>query len=1125
MDTFFREYTQKDPEGTGNDDWLQAAERALMNRDKEYGYTKGRDIGADGFLGTNPSNYSKDVEDLTKSELAQIEEINTTEDTVKHLEDMMNQRNRGPSTGFQSTTTVDASTIRNFQKSIKYEDYELKDRRVTIKKRSEKKDSTIDRVGVRGEREVIQIQGRKKNSSVTVVRRNANLLTRKKSSAGTSISRKKASNSSKKYPSHTSNRNNTVYRPDHEIHETYGDENAMFENSNVVLFQADTDSLLLDSDAPTNVSVASSLAEILKPHQVDGVKFMWNTTFDDLSTFSATQTDQANEDSKIEATKGCILAHNMGLGKTLQVVTLIHTLLCHPALRYRKQGSSIKSRMISRVLLVVPVNVLENWKHEFAKWIGEDMLGFRIWDYSSSKNKGKRKVAEVWWREGGVLLITHKTFAKVATSKKGKDAEFYQKIFQSPGPDCIFIDEGHLMLKTKKTSMYKSLIGMTTTRRVVLTGTPLSNNLFEFYRMSDWISPGCLGPESKFESKYEKNIMSCFNSDSSLEAQDRGTILLKELFQKVGPFLHRLDASVLEKDLPFIQQAVIHIHQTPMQKSLYRAFKKHSNALEKNNFLDQYQKLFPVNNHPGALLLRSKSKKNAVKERSNIAEGGTAIAQQEQNLSDSKSSTEKSSGGDLAILEIKVEPAQLDPHPIQSSSQSSKGIEIIMLDDSDDEDDNEDAVVATVVDNSKSPRRESMDSMQSVESEEEKVPWWDKVYKKYPHMGDISSGGKASVLLQILAHAEYIGKYFFSYLNILLFLLNTSNDELRHALSYTGDKVVVFSQCLKTLDYIESMLQKPKWEDFQNDIQKYCEGGKSFGSWSNGVDYLRIDGQVSASQRGVLVGQFNKEKETQKNTMGSQVELEAEESVKLFLISSKAGSVGINLTAANRVVLFDCGWNPVLEQQAVHRCYRYGQKKPVYAYRLITENSMEEKVYSRSVNKTNLAASVIDQKDPKRNFSSEEISAIMEIDNWVQCETCEKWRMLPSFVEVETLPEKWYCHMNEFDKARSKCSAEEKDTKYMFDFFKRKAQHLAEGGTESQLESQAVTTTGLTTPIADKKTDSSNENAEFKTKTERDAILMDLLEMRTKTKKGNEKSLVAKHYFHDSLIRDTAALG
>ena len=321
------------------------------------------------------------------------------------------------------------------------------------------------------------------------------------------------------------------------------------------------------------------------------------------------------------------------------------------------------------------------------------------------------------------------------------------------------------------------------------------------------------------------------------------------------------------------------------------------------------------------------------------------------------------------------------------------------------------------------------------------------------------------------------------------------------------------------------MLQKPKWEDFQHDIQKYCKGGKSFGSWSNGIDYLRIDGQVSATQRGVLVGQFNKEKETPKNTMGSQVELEAEESVKVFLISSKAGSVGINLTAANRVVLFDCGWNPVLEQQAVHRCYRYGQKKPVFCYRLLTEGSMEEKVYSRSVNKTNLAASVIDQKDPKRNFSSEEISAIMEIDNWVQCETCEKWRMLPSFVEVETLPEKWYCHMNEFDKARSKCSAAEKDAKYMFDFFKRRAQHFAEGGTESQLESQAVTTTGLTTSIADKNTGSSNENAEFKTKTERDAILMDLLEIRTKTKKGNEKSLVAKHYFHDSLVRDTTALG
>ena len=75
--------------------------------------------------------------------------------------------------------------------------------------------------------------------------------------------------------------------------------------------------------------------------------------------------------------------------------------------------------------------------------------------------------------------------------------------------------------------------------------------------------------------------------------------------------------------------------------------------------------------------------------------------------------------------------------------------------------------------------------------------------------------------------------------------------------------------------------------------------------------------------------------------------------------------------------------NPVVDQQALYRCYRYGQTKPVYAYRFLTEGTMEEKVYSRSVNKTNLAARVIDQKDPQRNFTQQELVDIMAIDNWV----------------------------------------------------------------------------------------------------------------------------------------------
>lgn len=97
----------------------------------------------------------------------------------------------------------------------------------------------------------------------------------------------------------------------------------------------------------------------------------------------------------------------------------------------------------------------------------------------------------------------------------------------------------------------------------------------------------------------------------------------------------------------------------------------------------------------------------------------------------------------------------------------------------------------------------------------------------------------------------------------------------------------------------------------------------------------------------------------------------------VFLLSAKAGGVGLNLIGASRLILFDLDWNPAHDLQAMARIWRDGQTRPVHIYRLLTTGSIEEKIFQRQMKKQGISGSVVDKgSGPKFSTNELKVSSI-----------------------------------------------------------------------------------------------------------------------------------------------------
>ncbi|XP_039006863.1 protein CHROMATIN REMODELING 25-like [Hibiscus syriacus] len=292
-------------------------------------------------------------------------------------------------------------------------------------------------------------------------------------------------------------------------------------------------------DGPKNlvpIAVDPLLVRFLRPHQREGVQFMFECV---SGLYSAANIN------------GCILADDMGLGKTLQSITLLYTLL--------RQGFDGKP-MVKKAIIVTPTSLVSNWEAEVKKWVGERVQLIALCESSRDdvvsgidSFKNPRSFVQV-------LIVSYETFRTHSS-----------KFCQSEACNLLICDEAH-RLKNDQTITNRALAALACKRRILLSGTPMQNDLEEFFAMVNFTNPGILGDVAYFRRYYETPIICGREPTSNEEEKKLAAERSSELSAKVNQFILRRTNVLLSNHLPPKIIEVVCCKLTPLQAELYNHF-------------------------------------------------------------------------------------------------------------------------------------------------------------------------------------------------------------------------------------------------------------------------------------------------------------------------------------------------------------------------------------------------------------------------------------------------------------------------------------------------------------------------------------------------------------------------
>ena len=680
-----------------------------------------------------------------------------------------------------------------------------------------------------------------------------------------------------------------------------------------------------------------------------------------------------------------ILADEMGLGKTIQTISL----LAHLAVEHEVWGPH---------LIVVPASVMLNWEVEFKKFLP----GFKILTYYG--NQEERRQKRKGWMDNDKWHVCITSYDLAINDKQ---------TFKKKAWHYMVLDEAH-SIKNYRSERFQTLLNFRSRSRLLLTGTPLQNSLTELWALLQFLmqSEGMQGKLEGFEDLqqftqwFRKPVEHAFEHGREMMDNETRT-RVSQLHTVLRPYLLRRLKADVEKQMPAKYEHVVYCKLSKRQRYLYDGFMSRAQTratLASGNYfsiIDCLMQLRKVCNHPDLFETRQivtsyampraaiadfEIKELLVRRRllndnpmshvdltvvnlclPGVSSGVSALAtiqnqrlgalhtlRQLSNLQCNRvnwnmSCDNTSIGGTLASMEntarisivedlrhcayltslrsqsrplyspgllarlsvdLKALPMPSKPKHIAGLANWYSGISPAMAD-----------MVKTLQQRSEilesavqrfaciTPAVASSDLIPLTLSRQGV-----KVVRAAQQDFPLDAFHEARMRLSIAFPDKRLLQYDCGKLQSLAMLLRRLQAE--------GHRALIFTQMKKVLDILEQFLN------------------------IHGHRYLRLDGSTKIEHRQMLTERFN-----------------TDNRILAFILSSRAGGLGINLTGADTVIFYDSDWNPAMDKQCQDRCHRIGQTRDVHIYRLVSEYTIEVNILKKANQKTNLDDIIIQKGD------------------------------------------------------------------------------------------------------------------------------------------------------------------